>query len=187
MTDESHPLAPGVRLRPAAPGDARSMAGALTRSRAHMRPWEPVRPEAYHTEQGQRDRLAGLLAERAAGRGMPWVLADDEDLVVGGFTLSNITFGAFHSATLGYWVDVDHAGRGLATAAVRRICETARDGLGLHRLEAGTVLTNTASQRVLAKTGFEEIGTARSYLHIAGEWADHRLFQRILHDAPLTG
>ncbi|MEE1767737.1 GNAT family protein [Streptomyces sp. JV185] len=187
MTQEIHRLDAEVRLRPVTPGDAAALAVALTRSRAYMQPWEPVRPDFFYTEQGQRERLAGLLADRDAGRGMPWVLADEEDRAIGGFNLNAIVLGPFRSATLGYWVDVEYVGRGLATAAVRRICEVARDGLGLHRVEAGTVTDNLASQRVLTKCGFEQYGTAPRYLHINGEWRDHRLFQRILHDGPPTG
>ncbi|WP_069173026.1 GNAT family N-acetyltransferase [Streptomyces griseus] len=184
MTDDIHPLTAGVRLRPAVLGDAASFAQALTRSRAFMRPWEPVRPESYYTPEGQAQRLAGLLADRDAGRAMPWVLADEEDRVVGAMTLASIERGAFRNARLGYWVDVGRAGQGLATAAVGRVCEAARDTLGLHRIEAGTVVDNAASQRVLAKSGFERVGTAPRYLHINGAWADHHLFQRILHDGP---
>ncbi|NEC68195.1 GNAT family protein [Streptomyces sp. SID9727] len=187
MIDDAHPLDAAIRLRPVRLSDAASRAEALIRSRAYMRPWEPVRPESFYTEEGQRERLAGLLAERAAGRVMPWVLSDAEDRVVGGFNLNAIVLGSFHSAVLGYWVDVEYAGRGLATAAVRRICELARDELRLHRIEAATVLHNTASQRVLAKCGFEEFGVAPRYMHIDGEWRDHRIFQRILHDGPATG
>ncbi|MFK0099414.1 GNAT family N-acetyltransferase [Streptomyces sp. NPDC091040] len=187
MIDDAHPLDAGIWLRPTRLSDAASRAEALTRSRAYMKPWEPVRPESFYTEEGQRERLAGLLEERAAGRVMPWVLSDAEDRVAGGFNLSAIVLGSFHSAVLGYWVDVEYAGRGLATAAVRRICELARDELRLHRIEAGTVLHNTASQRVLAKCGFEEFAVAPRYMHIDGEWRDHRLFQRILHDDPATG
>ncbi|MGW0957874.1 GNAT family N-acetyltransferase [Streptomyces gelaticus] len=187
MTHEIHRLDAEVRLRPAAPADAASLAVALTRSRAYMQPWEPVRPDFFYTEQGQQERLSGLFAARDAGQGMPWVLADEEDRAIGGFNLNAIVLGPFRSATLGYWVDVEYAGRGLATAAVQRICEVARDGLRLHRIEAGTVTDNFASQRVLAKCGFEQYGTAPRYLHINGEWRDHRLFQRILHDNPPTG
>lgn len=49
------------------------------------------------------------------------------------------------------------------------------------------MVDNAASQRVLAKCGFEEFGLAPRYLHIDGEWRDHRLFQRVLHDGPVTG
>ncbi|MER6498140.1 GNAT family protein [Streptomyces sp. NPDC001455] len=186
MINDSHQLDAEVRLRPATMADAASLAAALTRSRAYMRPWEPVRPEAFYTEDGQRERLAGMLADRDAGRSMSWVLADEQDRVMGGFNLNGIVLGPFRSGALGYWMDVECAGRGLATAAVRRICESARDDLRLHRVEAGTLLDNVASQRVLVKCGFEEYGMAPRCLHINGEWRDHRLFQRILHDDPPT-
>jgi len=187
MIDDAHPLDAEIRLRPATMADAASYAEALTRNRAYMKPWEPVRPDSFYTEKGQRERLAALLADREAGRGMPWVVSDAEDRVIGGFGLNTIVLGPFRSASLGYWVDGEYAGRGLATAAVRRICGLARDELRLHRIEASTVLHNTASQRVLAKCGFEEFGRAPRYLHIDGEWRDHRLFQRILHDGPVAG
>jgi ribosomal-protein-alanine N-acetyltransferase len=90
--------------------------------------------------------------------------------------------GPFRSAWLGYWIAADRQGRGLATAAVERVCRIARETVGLHRLEASTRPDNLASQRVLEKSGFEPIGMAPRYLHIGGEWRDHRLFQRILHD-----
>jgi ribosomal-protein-alanine N-acetyltransferase len=35
---------------------------------------------------------------------------------------------------------------------------------------------------VLARVGFERIGFAPGYLKIAGQWQDHVLFQRLLHD-----
>ncbi|MFD7430192.1 GNAT family N-acetyltransferase [Streptomyces sp. NPDC059818] len=187
MINDTHRLDAEVRLRPVAEADAASLAASMTRSRTYMSPWEPRRPDAFYTERGQRERVAGLLAEREAGRVMPWSLVDGEDRAIGGFHLNAVVLGSFRSATLGYWVDVEYAGRGLATAAVRRICELARDELRLHRVEAGTVLDNVASQRVLAKCGFEQYGTAPRYMHIDGEWRDHRLFQRILHDGPLTG
>jgi [ribosomal protein S5]-alanine N-acetyltransferase len=50
--------------------------------------------------------------------------------------------------------------------------------LALHRLEAGTLVDNLASQRVLQKNRFERYGLAKRYLFIAGEWRDHLLFER---------
>lgn len=55
--------------------------------------------------------------------------------------------------------------------------------LGLHRVQAATLLNNAGSQRVLEKNGFERIGVARRYLRIAGKWQDHVLFQRIAEDS----
>jgi ribosomal-protein-alanine N-acetyltransferase len=178
----------GIALRPSTLDDAPALAAALRRNRAHMRPWEPRRPESFFTEAGQRTRQTALLADRDAGRAAPWVLVDGEravgERVVGGITLTNVALGPFRSAQLGYWVDAEYEGRGLATAAVGRVCELARTELGLHRVEAATLLTNAGSQRVLEKCGFEDIGVAGRYVHIDGEWRDHRLFQRVLHDGP---
>lgn len=58
----------------------------------------------------------------------------------------------------------------------------ARDELGLHRIEASTLLHNAASQRVLLKAGFQQIGMAPRYLQIAGKWQDHYLYQVVLDD-----
>jgi ribosomal-protein-alanine N-acetyltransferase len=88
------------------------------------------------------------------------------------------------SGSLGYWVDHAHLRRGLASALVDHACTRALE-IGLHRVDASTLLHNVASQRVLLGNGFELYGMARKYLFIAGEWQDHNLYQRILHDRPL--
>ncbi|MEV7424020.1 MULTISPECIES: GNAT family N-acetyltransferase [unclassified Streptomyces] len=165
-----------ILFRPATLDDAEALTEALLRNREHLRPWEPARPADFFTARDQANRLADPSVQR-------WLLTEGPR-VVGTATLTNIALGSFRSANLGYWIDSDYTGRGLATRAAEEICRVARDDYGLHRVEAGTLLVNTASQRVLSKCGFELIGTAPSYLHIAGQWRDHRLYQRILHDGP---
>ncbi|MFD6341716.1 GNAT family N-acetyltransferase [Streptomyces sp. NPDC060131] len=165
-----------IRLRPASPDDAERVAEALIRNRDHLSPWEPDRPADFYTPRAQANRLADPAVRR-------WHLVDGAR-VVGEATLHNIALGPFRSANLGYWIDAAYTGRGLATRAVEEVCRTARDELGLHRVEAAAVLANVASQRVLRKCGFKLIGTAPHYLHIDGEWRDHHLFQRVLHNGP---
>lgn len=169
-----------VVMRPLEEADSKALCRAYLRNRDHLRPWEPRRNEAFFTEQGQAERVCGQLKERDAGNLVPWVLAVGHE-VVGAVTLSNVALGPFRSANLGYWVDAQCVGRGSATAAVTAACQAADEQLGLHRVEAGTVLANRASQRVLEKCGFALIGTAPEYLHIDGEWRDHVLFQKILN------
>ncbi|GAA0594019.1 GNAT family protein [Streptomyces crystallinus] len=175
----------GVAIREISPGDAAGLAETFRRNRERMRPFEPYRPEEFFTERGQRDRIRGLLAEREAGRMRPYVLIETATgTPVGAVNLGSIALGPFRSGGLGYWVDQAWAGRGLATAAVNEVCRVAREELGLHRVEAGTLVDNLASQRVLTKAGFQRYGTAPDYLHINGAWRDHHLFQRLLHDEP---
>ncbi|KAB8188645.1 GNAT family N-acetyltransferase [Nonomuraea phyllanthi] len=180
---EEAPLSDGVVLRPAAEQDAEALLQAYLRNRDHLRRWEPRRPEEFFTLQGQALRLKDLLEQRAQGRAMPWLLVEGEK-VVGRMTLTGIVRGPWLSADLGYWVDGDYTGRGLATGAVREVCRIADQVLKLHRIAAGTLIDNAASQNVLLKTGFEPYGTAERYLEIDGRWQDHRLFQRILNDRP---
>ena len=182
MINDAHPLIDGIVLRPIAVADAAALASAYARNRQHLAPWEPVRPEEFFTTPGQAALLELEEKNRRAGRSARWVLADPSGELVGSVTLSGIALGPFRNAGLGYWIDGALNGRGLATAAVRLVCRLADSELGLHRVEAGTLLHNAGSQRVLTKSGFEPFGVAPRYLHIAGKWQDHRLFQRILNE-----
>jgi ribosomal-protein-alanine N-acetyltransferase len=102
---------------------------------------------------------------------------DADGAICGRINLNSIIRGAFQSASVGYWVSESYAGRGLASAAVAEVIGIAFKQLGLHRLEAGTLLHNTPSQRVLARNGFRPFAVAEAYLRIAGKWQDHILFQ----------
>ncbi|WP_079571836.1 GNAT family N-acetyltransferase [Krasilnikoviella flava] len=161
--------------------DGPALAAAYARNRAHLEPWEPVRPAEFYEAERQTQLAATELSSHEAGRSVPLVLERDS-AIVGRANLSDIVRGAFCNTHLGYWVDGELAGRGVMTAAVAAACAHARDDLGLHRVQAATLLHNGASQKVLARTGFDRIGTAPRYLRIAGRWQDHALFQRILHD-----
>jgi ribosomal-protein-alanine N-acetyltransferase len=175
-------LPEGYHLQLLRRGDASALAEAYVRNRAHLAPWEPVRDESFYTEQGQARSIAVQLDATRAGRMVPWLIMAG-DLVAGRLNLNHIVLGVMRSASLGYWVDADHLGRGVASGAVAEGCADA-DARGLHRLEAGTLLNNTASQRALERNGFVPFGVAPGYLFIAGAWQDHRLYQRLLNDRP---
>ncbi|MGC5168795.1 GNAT family N-acetyltransferase [Luteimicrobium sp. DT211] len=182
-------LPDGVVLRLLASDDAPALAEAYARNAEHLAPWEPARSDDFATERTQAIRVEGLLHGLKTGAALPLVLARPAPTgaargieVVGTLTLSGITRGAFESADLGYWTDRALQGRGLMSAAVSAVVGIARDDLGLHRLQAGTLPENERSQRVLTRAGFERFGLARDYLRIAGRWRDHVLFQRILRD-----
>ncbi|TSE14547.1 GNAT family N-acetyltransferase [Arthrobacter sp. KBS0703] len=175
-----HSLVGDVGVRLLHSSDADAQAAAYRRNREHLAPWEPVRPEDFFTVAGQHQEIETRLAQYDSGLSVPWALVDGSGRIVGNITLSRIVRGPLLSAHLGYWVDREVNGRGIASAAVAFALPSARDGYGLHRVQAGTLVHNAASQKVLARAGFEKIGHAASYLRIAGRWQDHILFQRIL-------
>lgn len=179
MTENSVALTDTVCVRVLRRSDAGPLADAYRRNREHLAPWEPVRFEEFFTAEGQAASIESKLGLFIAGTDVPWVLVEGSR-IIGVINLSGIVRGPFLSAHLGYWVDKDLTGLGIGSAAVEFALQTARNELGLHRLQASTLPHNAASQRILKRAGFEEIGLAAQYLRIAGSWQDHILFQRIL-------
>ena len=164
-------------------GDAAAAAAAYRRNQAHLKPWDPSRDPSFYTDEGQSASIAGQLASVEAGHQGAWVITHGEE-IVGRVNLNNIVMGAMRSSAVGYWVDHRHLRRGLATASVRFAVDAAVQ-IGLHRVEAGTLVHNTASQGVLLRCGFDQYGMAPRLLFIDGSWQDHNLYQRILHDDPV--
>ena len=173
-------LGEGLVFRELAPGDGPALAAAYVRNREHLAPWEPARSEAFFDVETHRRDVEASILRFEAGLAVPFVIVDG-DAIVGRINLSDIVRGAFQNAHLGYWIDAEYNGRGLATMSVGLAVHAAR-GIGLHRVQAGTLVHNAASQAVLAHNGFERFGLARRYLRIAGEWQDHVLFERLLDE-----
>ncbi len=169
-----------VTIRVLRSSDAERLGAAYRRNREHLAPWEPLRSAEFFTTAGQHANIGEKLGSLAAGTGLPWILLAG-DRAVGAMALTGMVRGPFLSANLGYWVDQEFSGQGIASAAVGHVIEASRTRLGLHRIQAATLKHNAASRRVLERTGFREIGLAPEYLQIAGSWQDHVLFQRILH------
>jgi ribosomal-protein-alanine N-acetyltransferase len=103
------------------------------------------------------ERHDALLAEQEAGAGAYYVVVAEDGSVLGRFNLYRVEDG---TAELGYRVAEHAAGRGLATATVRELCRLAAARHGLRTLRAATSDGNTASQKVLANSGFVPVGPA---------------------------
>jgi [ribosomal protein S5]-alanine N-acetyltransferase len=103
------------------------------------------------------ERIGTLLAEQEAGTGAFYVLVAEDGSVLGRF---NLNFAGDGIAELGYRVAQHVAGRGVATATVRELCQLAATRHGLRTLRAATSHANLASQKVLAKAGFTPVGAA---------------------------
>ena len=162
--------------------DAAALADLLRTNREFLAPFEPERPEEWFTLAGQRASVAAALAQELAGSVVARVVVDEGGQVAGWIIASGIVRGALRSCALGYWVDEARNGRGLATAAVGEMVDHAFGPLGLHRVQAETLVHNVASQRVLERNGFTRYGLAPGYLQIAGRWQDHALFQVLASD-----
>jgi ribosomal-protein-alanine N-acetyltransferase len=160
-------------IRLLTPDDAEEITALYVANREFLAPFEPDRPDEFFTVPVQRRRI------EATGDDLwRWAILDG-DRIAGMIGLADVLRGALQLGNVGYWVDRTYNGRGLASAAVGEVVEFAFGTAGLHRLEAGTLVDNHASQRVLEKNGFERYGLARKLLKVQGEWRDHILFERI--------
>ena len=104
------------------------------------------------------ERHNAQLAEQEAGICAYYVLVGEDGSVLGRFNLYGIADG---TAALGYRVAQHVAGRGVATAGVRELCQLAAAQYGLRTLRAETSHENVASQKVLTKAGFVPVGPAQ--------------------------
>ncbi|MBT9313584.1 GNAT family N-acetyltransferase [Leptothoe kymatousa] len=96
-----------------------------------------------------------------------------DQALVGVVNLSQIFYGGFQSAYLGYYVSVAYAGQGLMTEGVTLAINHAFTTLKLHRLEANIQPGNADSLKLVARLGFTREGFSRQYLRVNGEWRDH--------------
>ena len=173
-----------VRVLPLQVRDAPALARFYREQRDFMAPFNPLQPEVFFTPEGQRRRLEQAEHLRADDRRYEFKIELEGELV-GTISISNVVRGAFQSASVGYGVARRHNGRGIASLAVKVVTDWGFEECALHRLEAGTLLDNAASQRVLARNGYRLVGISSRYLELAGAWRDHVLFARTVEDGAL--
>uniref|UniRef100_A0A0D9VZT6 N-acetyltransferase domain-containing protein n=1 Tax=Leersia perrieri TaxID=77586 RepID=A0A0D9VZT6_9ORYZ len=86
-------------------------------------------------------------------------------------------------AELGYVLARAHWGKGVATAAVRRVVATVFGEVeGLERVEALVDVRNAASQRVLEKAGFRREAVLRKYCVLKGDVKDMIIYSFLSTD-----
>jgi [ribosomal protein S5]-alanine N-acetyltransferase len=150
-------------------------------NRRWLQEWEATAPDRG----GQTVTFAALVrhynSEARAGRMLPFAIRFDGRLV-GQMVVFGIAWGSLLSASVGYWVDEDVAGRGVAPTALALASDHALGTLGLHRLEVNIRPENANSLAVVRKLGFRDEGVRAAYLHINGAWRDHRTFALTAED-----
>ncbi len=166
-----------VVLRTPQMSDYAAWAELRAASREFLTPWEPLWANDELSRASFRRRVRHYLRDLREDVGYAlFVFSAASGALVGGLTLCNVRRGVTQSCTLGYWVGAKFARQGYMTAAVRAVIPFVFDSLELHRLEAACLPTNTASIKLLEKTGFQREGLARRYLKINGVWQDHLLY-----------
>ena len=173
-----------ITVRPLASSDARAWRDARRRNAAWLIPWDATVPPGA---EGRPSTFASLVRRlhRQARQGTTYPFAIEVDgQFAGQVTVNNIVRGSAQFASLGYWIDQRYAGRGVVPRAVAMVIDHCFGEARLHRIEIAIRPENSNSLRVVEKLGIREIGYAPRYLHIDGDWRDHRLYAVTKEEVP---
>ncbi|MCZ2404352.1 GNAT family N-acetyltransferase [Paenarthrobacter sp. Z7-10] len=178
-----------IILRPIRRRDKTAWTELRSRNFEWLAPWEASSPSPGGQLPTFGGMVRGLNEQARAASALPFIIAErapgrPAPKLVGQLTVSSIVWGSAMMATLGYWVDKDHAGRGITPTAVAMATDHCFLGLGLHRMEINIRPENAPSLRVVEKLGFRDEGLRPRYLHINGRWADHRSFALTSEEVP---
>ena len=170
-----------LALRNLTPENTEEMLDYYLRNEEHLRQYEPTRDSSFYTYEGQKEILTESFRQFIDGTSIDLGIFKDEKLI-GKIKLSNIVYGILRNAFVGYSIDKEHQGKGYMKEALNTVCSYAFEEMGLHRLEASTLMDNSRSQGVLKACGFNELGISEKYLYINGEWRDHKIFYKVNDD-----
>lgn len=173
-----------VGLRPLRMSDGRAWKEVRARNEEWLRPWEATVPAGERsTPRTFRGLVRDLRRQARDLRCLPFAVTV-EDVFAGQLTVTNIVGGSARWGQVGYWIDQRYAGQGIIPTAVAMAVDHCLFAMNLHRIEVAIRPENTASLRVVEKLGFTEYGYATRYLHIDGDWRDHRLFAITVEECP---
>lgn len=133
--------------------------------------WKPHSSRAY-----TREYLEYILTRYRVGEFYDWAIvwqefgeADAKMIGTCGFTRFDYVN---NSAEIGYVINPDFRGRGIAGEAARRVVRFGFEELGLNRIEARYIHGNTASRNVMEKIGMKYEGIMRSALKLDDDYYD---------------
>ena len=130
-----------------------------------------ARDEDFFSEEGIKDHIDFYLSEYEKDRIYPMLLKTTQGTICGRANLYNINKEK-GSACIGYRIGEAFISQGLATYATEVLIDVARERLALSQLIATASTDNLASQRVLSKNGFKQVGFKPEFTIVDGDIID---------------
>ncbi len=129
------------------------------------------------TVEQEKDFLRKMAAERKDGISYVYSIFYGDKLV-GGCGL-HINQRRRYIGEIGYFIDEQYWGKGIAPKAVRKLERFAFNELGLKRIEILMDLGNTASERVAVKCGYRKEGIMQKAVLTNGKLSDVYLYAKV--------
>jgi ribosomal-protein-serine acetyltransferase len=170
------PLGEDAALIPRTPAIAETYHTLMEKNFERLANWFPGYDKTP-TLEGTRAQLRQRSEALLEGSELPFAIAvrTRSDWRLVGATTLLIDLPA-RSAEVGYWLDAEFEGRGLAIRAVSAILDRAFGRLGLDRVELRTNPTNSRSRSVAQRLGFTQEGTLREAALFPNERRDEVVY-----------
>jgi RimJ/RimL family protein N-acetyltransferase len=151
-------MAPEIVVRAFEEDDAAALEAAAAASLEHLRPWMAWAAGPPPGVEWRRGWIRDVRAEEAGGGDRYRGFFDARTGAVLGAGGLHRRIGP-RAWEIGYWVHVDHVGRGVATAAVAQLVAEAFADPDVEAVQIHHDDANVASGAVARKAGFTDLGT----------------------------
>jgi ribosomal-protein-serine acetyltransferase len=161
-------IADDAHLRPLDETDARELHELVEANRAYLARWLPW--AASQTLGDTRDFIRRTRSQLTDNDGFQAALVL-EGRIAGVAGYHAVDWGN-RATSIGYWLDEGRQGRGLMTAAVRRLVDHALSAWGLMRVEIRAATENRRSRAIPERLGFRQEGILRRAELVGGRYLD---------------
>lgn len=161
-------ISSSAQLRLLVGTDAEELHSLIEKNRAHLAPWF-----SWAANQAFEDTLEFLRhgeGQVAASEAAHCAIVCG-DRIVGVISYMKVNW-RHRRTVLGYWLDADHQGGGLMTAAVSSMVEHAFSAWELNRVEIRAAVENRKSRAIAERLGFEQEGLLRQADLVDGRGLD---------------
>jgi [ribosomal protein S5]-alanine N-acetyltransferase len=157
--------------------DAKSLLDLHLRNGELFQRYSPTFDADFYTLESKLKYVRDSIKQREEDKKYSFgIFLKDNGKLVGDVSLYHIFRGSLQRCLIGYNLDQQYNGRGYATEVVSLAVKFAFNELKLHRVDAGVMLSNIGSMRVLEKVGFHREGIEQKGVKINGRWEDHQIF-----------
>jgi len=138
--------------------------------------------EPHHDIDQSREWVRQYLDDNGQRKAITWVIVErGKDEVIGECCLWNIDHEQ-RCAEIGYELRSSHWGKGFMKETLPPVLDFGFSTLGLHRVQAFTLGTNTPSRKVLTGLGFKHEGTLRLKVPVDGKYVDEFVYGLLKED-----
>jgi ribosomal-protein-serine acetyltransferase len=159
---------------------AEELYALITRNRDHVRPWLPW-ADRNQTVEEVRGFIQHALGEFARGESIACAIFH-QGRIVGGIGSNTDLNNSI--ASIGYWIGVEHQGKGLITRCVRSLSDYLFREYKLERVEIRCQQENARSRAIPVKLGFKEEGTFRRAFRTSGRSVDVVIYAMLRDEWP---